>query len=357
MRVGLLFAFECFRDEISDRDAWTRDLHLASLAEPLGFDVLAVTEHHFFNYNVSPTPVELLTYFAGRTSRIELLTAAVILPWNDPMRVVEKMITLDYLSNGRAVLGMGRGLAKREYDAFGIDMSETRERFDEAAEIILRGLETGIVEADGSFYKQARVEVRPRPLKSFKDRIGCVSMSSDSVESCARLGAQMIIFGQKSIEDMLAPITTYRESFLRHHGRKAPPIMFAEILVCHQDAARAEELAYHHMGNLHEAVMEHYDMGGSHFRNIKGYSDYANSADKMKGVAASDAAVQFTKVNTFGTPKQIIDQLEHRRELIGEFDFMFQSCIGGMSQDTAENSIRVFAEHVLPVLQSWKPAA
>ena len=137
---------------------------------------------------MAPDNTQFLSYMAAVTNRIGLLTGAVILPWNNPLRVVEKMILLDHLSKGRAMFGIGRGLAKREYDGFGIDMNEARDRFDEAAEMIIRGLETGIVEGDGKYYKQMRTEVRPRPYASFKDRFYCVAMSSDSVPVCARLG-------------------------------------------------------------------------------------------------------------------------------------------------------------------------
>ena len=152
MQVGMLMVFQNFEDGITDQGAWERDIHIGSLAEPLGFDYLSSVEHHFFNYAMCPDNLEYLSYMAAKTERIGLLTGAVILPWNDPLRVVEKMITLDHLSKGRALFGIGRGLSRREYEPFGVDMSESRERFDEAAEMIVRGLETGVVEGDGPFY-------------------------------------------------------------------------------------------------------------------------------------------------------------------------------------------------------------
>ena len=149
MQVGLLMVFQNFQDGTSDRAAWERDIHLAGLAEPLGFDTLSAVEHHFYNYAMSPDNTQFLGHMAAKTQRIKLLTGAVILPWNDPLRVVERMIVLDHLSKGRALFGIGRGLARREYDVFGVDMNEARDRFDEAAELIIRGLETGIVEGNG----------------------------------------------------------------------------------------------------------------------------------------------------------------------------------------------------------------
>ena len=104
MQVGLLMVFQNFQDSTSDRAAWERDIHLAGLAEPLGFDTLSAVEHHFFNYAMCPDNTQFLGYMAAGTERIKLLTGAVILPWNDPLRVVERMIVLDHLTQGpRAV--------------------------------------------------------------------------------------------------------------------------------------------------------------------------------------------------------------------------------------------------------------
>jgi alkanesulfonate monooxygenase SsuD/methylene tetrahydromethanopterin reductase-like flavin-dependent oxidoreductase (luciferase family) len=147
MRIGVQLAFQNHK-EYPDREMYKHEVRLSIDAEEMGFDTLWPVEHHFFDYSICPDNMQYLSFIAARTDRMQLGTGAVILPWNNPMRVVEKMVLLDHLSDGRAIVGLGRGLSKREYRGFGIDMSEARGRFNEAAEIILRGLETGIVEAD-----------------------------------------------------------------------------------------------------------------------------------------------------------------------------------------------------------------
>src|SRR5205823_8422315 len=97
-----------------------------------------------------------MRYLAGSTNHTDLGTAAVILPWHDPLRVAEQVSILDHLSRGRLRLGIGRGLARREFEAFRGTMDESRGRFDEAAEMVLRGLRTGIMEGAGPFYPQPR---------------------------------------------------------------------------------------------------------------------------------------------------------------------------------------------------------
>jgi alkanesulfonate monooxygenase SsuD/methylene tetrahydromethanopterin reductase-like flavin-dependent oxidoreductase (luciferase family) len=332
MRAGLLMVFQNYRDGITDVQAYERDVHLAGLAEPLGFDTVSGVEHHFFNYAMAPDNMQFLSYMAAITKKIGLL-------------------------KGRAIFGIGRGLAKREYDVFGIDMNEARDRFDEAAEMIIRGLETGVVEGHGKHYPQKRTEVRPRPYASFKDRFYCVAMSSDSVPVCARLGAKMMSFAQKPWEQMTGHFNSYRQLFQQMHNRPAPAPVCVDFLCCHESAEQAEALAREHMSNYYLTVMEHYDMAGDHFKKMKGYGDYATNAALLKDIGLQDAANGFTDINTWGTPKQILEKLEQRRRVLGPFDLTVQVSYGGMTHENAEKSIRLFAKEVLPEFQSWKEDA
>src|SRR4051794_37399011 len=119
MQVGVLLVFQNWHEDMSDGEMFVQEAELGVLAEQYGFDSVWSTEHHFDDYSMCPDPLQLLSYLAARTSRIKLGSGAVIVPWNDPMRVVEKAVMLDHLSNGRLLLGLGRGLAKMEYEGFG----------------------------------------------------------------------------------------------------------------------------------------------------------------------------------------------------------------------------------------------
>ena len=356
MKVGLLMVFQNFEDRISDTEAWERDIHLAGLAEALGFDILSAVEHHFFNYAMCPDNTQFLSYMAAKTKSIELLTGAVILPWHNPLRVAERMVLLDHLSRGRALFGIGRGLARREYGTFGYDMNEARDRFDESAELIIDALETGVFEGKGGehYGGQVRTEIRPRPFASFKDRFYAVGMSSDSVPVVARLGAKMMSFAQKPWEEMGPHFDTYRTLFEKHHERSAPSPVCVDFLSCDESADKAEADARRYMANYYVTVMEHYEMTSDHFRQMKGYGDYADNAELLKDAGMDDAANGFVDINTWGTPQQILDKLDKRRSAIGDFDLIIQVSYGGLTGEQAEKNIRLFSEKVLPELQSWK---
>ena len=180
MDVGMMMVFASYGwDNCSDARVWDEEIRLARLAADLGFDCLWSAEHHFNDYSFVPDNLQLMTYLTALCPNVDLGTAAVIVPWHDPLRVAEQAAVLDMLSKGRLRLGLGRGLARREFAAFRLSMDESRERFDEAAPMIVNALKTGFIEGDGKFYKQPRIEIRPRPQYSFDGRIYAVASSED----------------------------------------------------------------------------------------------------------------------------------------------------------------------------------
>ena len=224
MDVGVLMVFGAHGwDGITDGEVYEQEIRLALLAEELGFDVVWSVEHHFFDYALCPDNTELLAYLAARTERIGLGTAAVmIMPWNEPLRVAEKISMLDELSGGRVRFGVGRGLSRREYAPFrDVEMAESRARFDEGAEMVVRALETGFIESDGPYYPQERIEIRPRPSRSFADRLYAVAGSNDSVDSAARLGARMVMFAERQWDHRLPGIERYRKAYREQHDTDA----------------------------------------------------------------------------------------------------------------------------------------
>jgi alkanesulfonate monooxygenase SsuD/methylene tetrahydromethanopterin reductase-like flavin-dependent oxidoreductase (luciferase family) len=266
--------------------------------------------------------------------------------------VAEKMILLDHLSDGRALFGMGRGLARREYETFGIPMSEARDRFEEAAHMILEGLETGIVEGDGPYYKQLRTEVRPGPLKSFKDRRYCIAMSPESIPLAIETGSTMMSFAQKPWVEMAPHFEFYRNGFAEKWGRPAPAPICVDFVFCDESAERAEEMAREYIANYYKTILVHYEFAGEHF-DKKVYGKYAKDAEALRQVGYDAAAKAFVDVNTWGTPKQILEKLEQRRKDIGDFGLTIEVSYGGMPKGMAHKNMELFATAALPELHSW----
>jgi alkanesulfonate monooxygenase SsuD/methylene tetrahydromethanopterin reductase-like flavin-dependent oxidoreductase (luciferase family) len=358
MDVGLQMVFASYGwTDVSDKQVWEEELRLARLAADSGFDALWSVEHHFNDYSFCPDNLQVMTYLAAVCPHVDLGTAAVILPWNDPLRVAERAIVLDLLSNGRLRLGMGRGLARREFHAFRGTMDESRERFDEAAAMIVGALRTGFIEGDGKFYKQPRTELRPRPVKPIDGRIYAVASSDDSVVSAAKLNARMVMFADRPWPMRMGAINKHRQLIKELHGGVALPPLLADFCVCTPTMDGAEDYARQYMGKFVESNFYHYELLGEHFSTVKGYDAYAQKITLAKEIGMDGIVNAFMQAAVWGTPDHILTMFEERRAIVGEFELATSFRFGGTPYDFAERGLKLYAKEVLPVLHGWKKTA
>jgi alkanesulfonate monooxygenase SsuD/methylene tetrahydromethanopterin reductase-like flavin-dependent oxidoreductase (luciferase family) len=105
MQVGVQMVFQSYGypTEVTDSQVYDEEVALAEHADAVGLDSIWPVEHHFEDYSFCPDNVVFLAHMAARTSHIKLATGAVIMPWNDPLRVAEKIALLDQLSGGRVL--------------------------------------------------------------------------------------------------------------------------------------------------------------------------------------------------------------------------------------------------------------
>jgi alkanesulfonate monooxygenase SsuD/methylene tetrahydromethanopterin reductase-like flavin-dependent oxidoreductase (luciferase family) len=295
-----------------------------------------------------------MSYLAAVCPQVGLGTAAVILPWNDPLRVAEKAAVLDLLSNGRLRLGLGRGLARREFTAFRGTMDESRERFDEAAAMILAALRTGFMEGDGKFYKQPRTEIRPRPSHSIDGRVYAVASSDDSVVSAAKLDARMVMFADRPWPMRMPAIQKHRDMTRQLHGHDAAPPLLADFCVCTPTLDGAEDKARRYMGKFVESNFYHYELLGEHFSQVKGYDAYAQKIALAKEIGMDGIVSAFMQAAVWGTPDRILRMFEERRSVVGDFELATSFRFGGTPYDLAESGLKLYAKEVLPVIKSWK---
>ena len=110
---------------------------MVPLVEQLGFDAFWTIEHHFTPYGMTNNPTQILSYVAGRTSRIDVGTMVLVLPWHEPLKLAENLAVLDNLLDGRKLnIGIGRGFAAREFNTLGIPYETSRGRMAECLEIV-----------------------------------------------------------------------------------------------------------------------------------------------------------------------------------------------------------------------------
>ncbi len=355
MEVGLQFIFQNTHAGMSDADMMRQETEIALLAEEVGLDFLLLPEHHFDpNYSMMPDNLQWLSYLAGKTHRIKLGTGAIILPWHEnPTRLAEKITMLQILLGDRFMLGFGRGLAREEYRAFGVEMGTSRERFDQSADIILDILETGVAEYDTKFFKQARTTIHPKPEHGYRDRgFLSVAMTPDSAMAAANLGGTMMSFVQLPWEQHHAAVEAWRARFKEVHPNKSPGApVFSDFTFCHEDAAVAEKVAREYLTKYYLSVIRHYDFDGSHWGDTQGYQAYQVAASTLKEVGLDAACEGFVQSQSWGTPAQIIASWTRRFELTGELRPAMAVSYAGLPFDLVRSSLRLIGEKVVPALQ------
>ena len=298
-----------------------------------------------------PDVLQFLSYVAGRTRQVQLGTMVVVLPWHNPLRVAEQVSMLDNLSDGRVILGVGRGLARIEHQGFGLDMSETRTRFVESAECLLTSLEKGYCEFEGEFIKQPRRDIRPEPLRSFKGRTYAAAISPESSRIMAELGIGLLIIPQKPWPEVASDLDNYREVYRQVNSAEPPSPVVSAWVFCDEDEDRARHMARQYIGGYWKSLISHYEFRSDHLKRTRGYEYYGNVTDKLDKYGDDIVMDFFMDLQVYGTPDQCLEKIMDIQRKTGNEHFVGVFSYAGMPYEETERNIRLFADKVMPRLQ------
>jgi alkanesulfonate monooxygenase SsuD/methylene tetrahydromethanopterin reductase-like flavin-dependent oxidoreductase (luciferase family) len=352
MHVGYAAAFQNPDNAVPDDELMRQEVRFCEMAEPLGFESIWVAEHHFTDYTLSPDTIQFLTYMAGRTNRAKLGSMVVVLPWHDPIRVAEQASLIDHLSNGRYILGLGRGLARVEYEGFRVDQNDGRDLFVENAELILSALEKGYMEG-GRRANQPRRDIRPFPTRSFRGRTYAAAVSPESMPIMAKLGVGVLIIPQKPWEMVKQEFEIYTRVWRETNATEPPrPLALAFVFV-DEDKDRAHELGTRYIGAYNKSVLKHYEMLSEKFGTHRSYEYYGNVSKFLRNQSLEDLNRGFVNLMPFGTPDEVLAKYTMMREATDLAGTMVVLGYGGMPYDEMERNIRCFTKHVLPELKKW----
>ncbi|MDB5972818.1 MAG: alkane 1-monooxygenase [Hydrocarboniphaga sp.] len=351
MDVGLGLTFQNLKDTVTDIEVFRHELALAARAEDQGFDSVWTPEHHFTGYMMTPNVPQFLSWVAGQTKRIKLGTTVTVLPWQNPVRIAESFLLLDQLSEGRAILGIGRGLGKGEFDGFGVPMGESRKRFREYAEALLNALETGVMEYEGTYLKQPRVELRPRPYASYRGRVFASAVSPESVQLMANLDVGLMIIAQKPWDRVEEDIVAYRKRFFEMQSRPAPkPVMVAFVAV-NEDAAKAREMRDKYLVEYARSTSEFYQFSNKGFASIDGYEYYGALAASVEKHGIEKFNDFLADLQVYGRPEEVVEKL---KQMVARFDvgsFIIYTQFGDMPFEVGRANYELFARKILPHLK------
>ena len=292
-----------------DATLYRRVIEDAALADALGYQGVWALEHHFSNYYPTPNPLLFLGHIAALHPRLELGTMVLVAPWHQPLRLAEDIAMLSLLTEGELHLGLGRGSAASEYEAFGLDLEESRERFGEVVEIVQRALAGRPFTYAGHFHEvPTEIQLRPRPKRDKIHLYGAIS-TPPSAKIMADLGLPPLCNAFRPI-DMLRNVLDEwdRATVARGGDPKTTKPIQAHLIVADTDA-EADRLAREHMPRFFQAQVEHYLTDLERYKALKSY-DFAR-IHQVRVVHSDPANLDdFIALQFFGSPETIRRQVQ-----------------------------------------------
>jgi alkanesulfonate monooxygenase SsuD/methylene tetrahydromethanopterin reductase-like flavin-dependent oxidoreductase (luciferase family) len=367
MKVGVHFNYQNYADwdrfdshaaggpVVPDQRLYEEELHLGSLVEPLGYDSYWAIDHHFSPYIMTGGAIQHLTYFAGKTSRIDFGTMVIVLPWYDPVVVAEQVSVLDNLLLGRQLtLGLGRGAAKREFDAYRISMDESRDRFAESLEVLRRALSNEWFAYEGQYYTIPETTIRPRPRnpEQLLDRMRVAWTSPQTLPIAANAGMGMLMTNQKSWEEYQADVRGFNEVRANHGWKPIQPTVVVNVS-CFDTEEEAWDVIRRHSIEAQTSIRRHYGWDDeARFRQTKGYEQYAKFSEIVNTHTPEQLGEYNARPQAWGTPEQVVEKLKHIQRMTSAEEFVINPRFGAMPVETAERSMRLFAAEVLPAVHA-----
>ncbi len=193
----------------------------AMLAEKMGFDNVWAVEHTALTqYAHMSAPETFLAFLAGKTTRLGIGHGVVCLPpaMNHPVKVAERIATLDILSNGRVHFGMGKGGTQQEAGTFGYDLNTLQPMIDESMYLIPKIMVQDEIEHDGEYIKIPRRPIHPKPFQNPHPPIYMACTREATLVQAGSRGIGALMLGFAGPEDIAKKNAVYREHF---HNRKA----------------------------------------------------------------------------------------------------------------------------------------
>ena len=199
----------------SDADTFAEAFGQIDAAEELGLDVIWLSELHFDpQRSVLSAPLSIASAIAARTRRIKIGTAVQVLPLCHPLRLAEEGATVDQISRGRLIFGVGRSGLPRTYEDYGVSYAESRARFAEALEIVEQAWSQPAVNYDGKYYSFHNIAVTPKPYQQPYPPIRIAAASPDTYPAVGARGLPILINARLGTFSEFAPaVREYREAY------------------------------------------------------------------------------------------------------------------------------------------------
>jgi natural product biosynthesis luciferase-like monooxygenase protein len=348
MRFGINF-FPSFRpSDGTTADYFDQSLRIAERADALGFHSVKTVEHSFFDYGGhSPNPCVFLSAVAARTKRIRLVTGAVIPAFHHPAHLGGDLAMLDNLSKGRLEAGFGRAFLPKEFEVYGVPMSESRERFEEAIGMIRRMWTEERVTIKGKYWTLDDVRLMPRVAQKPHPPIWVAAISAEeSFAYAARNCFNVMVVPYAGKPGQLQDFVKMYRRIWAESGHKPGAEQVQVSQFCYvaenRDEARAgfERIASRYLEVFADAVAS---WQGKTSDQYPGYEKMVASI-----LATTPAKILEGGGAFVGTPEDAVEQIQRCTEAFGPIEPSMQISFGGSTDAEAFRTLELFASRVMP---------
>lgn len=335
----------------------------------LGFDGVAFNEHHCSPYGLMNSPNLMAAAAIQRTKRLKLLIYGNILPLHQPLRLAEELAMLDCMSEGRIISGFVRGIP-REYQVHNVPLSDSRARFDEAFEILLRAWQEDVFSYDGRFWQYRDVSIWPRPYQRPHVPVWMpLSGSQESIEFAARHRVPITPGAGGTPMSLQEDIVRHFRKSLKAHGHSysGDLLVAAANAYVAQDKAEAIAETGPHYLYFNRTLFSHGSFTETAKQKDSGYvsasaRDYVRpSNQKAAARPRSDfremtveRMTQLAQDMPWGSADEVTARLIGQAERLGAETMLVSLNRGVMPHSMYMEQIRRFARDVLPALQAYK---
>jgi alkanesulfonate monooxygenase SsuD/methylene tetrahydromethanopterin reductase-like flavin-dependent oxidoreductase (luciferase family) len=335
------------RPEQTEAEAFAQSFAQVDAAERWGLDVVWLAELHFLpERSVASAPLMLATAIAARTKHLKVGIAVQVLPLCHPLRLAEEVATLDHVSQGRLIFGVGRSGFARTYEAYGVPYAESRERFAEVLEVLKRAWGDERFSFDGQFYKYRNVALVPKPLQKPHPPLRIAATSPDTFPAIGAMGLPIFVAVRLGTLEELGPdIKAYREAY-RAAGHPGEGEVYLRVPVYVGDseaAARADP---------EQSIMQFYrtlalQVQDSATRPGARAIERRAERGQALGAVTYDEALRGKVI--VGTPDTVAARLKELVGTIGLNGVLAELNCGGMLPDEkVMRSLKLMCEEVAP---------
>lgn len=306
----------------------------AQVAFNSNFEGLFAAHHYLIGPAVAMfQPLTLLSHLLGQFPGMHVGTSIFLLPFHHPVDVAEQTASLDVLSGGKLLFGVGQGYRDIEFQSFGIDKSSRRRRVTEAIKAIRKLWAEDNVSFHGEFFRFEGVSINPKPIQRPAPPILMAGDTVLSVSKVSEVGDYWIASRRHSKVFLRKALPAYKAS-LEKYGRpfKGLPI-FRDLCVA-DNAEKAEQRIKHATEQMYQ-LYKRWGQPGER---------YDLSFDELKQERL-----------VVGNPKEVAEQVMAYHEEFGAEYMWFNVYWPGMDPQYALETIQVFGEQVIPQIKRATP--